>query len=181
MSLASLAINGLLLYLVGRQLKAIQSQIRQADVSVSLDHNRRRSQATIEYWAETLEASSRFQLQVPNDYDLVDDPSLLSAYEEQAVVQYLRLFESLSAGVNMGIFDFETIDRIAGSRIVAIGQGYQAWIDDRRIKRDNVRLYEELEELYKKLERLVRRHSDLTPIDLATSERRLIKVEGGPM
>lgn len=142
-------VNTIVFLLLAFQLRLLRTQIDDARMVAQDDHERRKQQATIEFYAMTLQESARAEQHLPNDYDTAAVAQLDYADPptRRAVISYLRLFESLSAGVNTGVFDLRTIDHIAGGRIIAIHHAYSPYIEGQRSVTNQRRMYEELERL----------------------------------
>ena len=117
------------------------------------DHERRRKQATIEYF-ETM-TSSLFETQAifndklsqlnMNIADLESHPELL-----KGATAVLSAFERLCVGVNTGVFDFDMLDRMAGSYLIFLYSRFTPYIE--KIRKDASRTNS-----YKEFERVVSR------------------------
>jgi hypothetical protein len=57
----------------------------------------------------------------------------------------------MSAAVNLGILDAETVDNSISSRLILAWRQYKEWIWQERVTRGNKRLFEELEKLVESL------------------------------
>ncbi|MGH8910689.1 MAG: DUF4760 domain-containing protein [Egibacteraceae bacterium] len=141
------------------QLRVLRQQVDQARKATELDHQRRKAQATIEFYATTLEKRSQLRATLPYDRDadairiLLERANDETNEVEKPVMEYLGLFELLATGVNTDVFDLATMERIAGGGIRAMAANYKPWIDHRRRKFDSPLLYVELEELAAVLEK----------------------------
>jgi hypothetical protein len=66
---AGIFINLILLLAVIRQLRVLGKQVSQATLATSLDHERRRKQATIDFYASTLQKRAELRDILPADRD----------------------------------------------------------------------------------------------------------------
>jgi hypothetical protein len=140
------------------ELRLLRRQVAQATKSTKLDHERRRMQATIEFYETTLNKRAELRAYLPYDRDAPAVAALIARvlHEDdqagKAITEYLSLFELLAAGVRTGVFDHDVIKRIAGGRIVAITANYRPWIEARRKLYRNPALYQEIEWLAQSFE-----------------------------
>jgi hypothetical protein len=136
------AINAVLLVFVWLQLRAAAKATRR-------DHDRRRRQATIEWFAATLDRRSEFGERLPPDRDPEAIGRHLKKVKGRAdpdIIGYLNVYEMLATAVNMGIHDLEVIHRISGRRVIVMYEAYLPWIEHRRLVMGS-RVYDELETL----------------------------------
>jgi hypothetical protein len=164
-AITALAINFALFLTVILQLRALRQQIKSADSATKADHARRKKQATIEFYAATLEKRSALRSTLPSDRDgeaiaqfLIDAAE--SKRRARDISEYLGLFELLASGVNTGVFDRKVIARMAGGRIRAMVENYRPWIERQRTLLDAPLLYVELEALAEFLTRRVERRRE---------------------
>jgi hypothetical protein len=135
------------------QLRILARQLGQARDATALDHDRRQKQATIDFYAVTLDKMAELRAVLPYDRDEAGVQDMLSRVKGEddqvgkAITEYLSLFELLATGVRTGVFDLSVLERAAGGRIRAIASHYRPWIQQRRELFDNPHLYEELEQL----------------------------------
>ena len=135
---AGLLVNVILLLAAVWQLRALGKQVGHASTATNQDHERRRKQATIDFYASTLQKRSEFRTILPYDRDSASILNLLEQANSEnnqlgkAITEYLNLFELLATGVRTDVFDFSVIERAAGGRIVAIARNYRPWIEQRR-------------------------------------------------
>jgi len=128
-------------------------QVRQAAQAQLRDHDRRRRQATLEFYAETMERRIEWREVLPNDRDaeavaaFVPVPSDTADPANKLLGDYLNYYELIAIGVNLGILDFETIYRVAGTRLIAAFDNYRGWIEGRREYFGSPALFCELEVL----------------------------------
>ncbi len=112
------------------------------------DHERRRKQATIEYFEEMTSklynVQAKFNLkltQLDIDIDMLDtDLELL-----KDATEVLAAFERLCVGVNTNIFDIDILDRMAGSYLIIMYTRFSPYIE--KVRRDSSRInsYKEFE------------------------------------
>jgi hypothetical protein len=133
------------------QLRLLVKQVALAANATRLDHERRRRQATLDFYATTLAKRSELRAVLPYDRNVAGVHALLArAVDEEdeagnAITGYLSLFESLGAGVRDDVYSFPVVEAVAGGRVLAIVENYRPWIEDRRRHFQNPRLYEHLE------------------------------------
>jgi|SRR5665213_2343692 len=132
-------------------------QLRAMRKANDRDHNRRRAQATVEFYEMTL--TKRIALSEDLAYDR-DGESIHEVIQEalagnpklkREISEYLNLMELLATGVDMDTFDFATIERIAGGGIIAIADHYHEWIVSRRNTSDSPTLYVEIDGLAQRI------------------------------
>lgn len=112
------------------------------------DHERRRKQATIEYFedmtSKLYNIQAKFNIkfnQLNIEISMLDtDPELL-----KDATEVLAAFERLSVGVNAKIFDFDILDRMAGSYLVVIYSRFSPYIDKVRRDASRINSYKEFE------------------------------------
>ena len=134
-------------------------QLRQGIAATKLEHMRRRKEATIEFYAGTIEARQELMDTMPRLHDLDGINRLINqamgnprGKAARNIAHYLGLFEMLSVAANTDAFDLELIDRLVGSRILRISEAYAPWIDSRIEKaRPGAQPYGELLRLARQL------------------------------
>ena len=134
------AVNLLLFAFVIVQVRLLRRQVVDAGDAVRMDHDRRKKESTLDFYAGTIDKRSSFREALPNDRDAQAISDLITPLIEQAsnstsnrmVAEYLNYLELLAVGVNLDIYDFETINRLAGGRIIAVANNYAPWIEHRR-------------------------------------------------
>jgi len=144
-SFLGLAVNSALLVMVYRQLTGLGNQVEigraqnEAGLrAVELDHQRRRRQATIDFYAITVEKRSSLGSFLPYDRDrasidvFVDQIGQEHNEKVRGLMEYLDLFEILATGVRLDVFDIEVVEGIATSQIRDMANFYRPWIMERR-------------------------------------------------
>lgn len=114
------------------------------------DHERRRKQATIEYFEamtnKLFEVQAKFNDKISalniEIYMLDTDPSLL-----KDATEILSAFERLSVGVNAKIFDFDILDRMCGSYLIFLYSRFSPYIEKIRKDASRINSYKEFENL----------------------------------
>lgn len=149
-------------------------------VQVHLDHKRRRGQATIETWMGTRDRRRELRLTATKSRETVFDAA--SRDDGVRTLNYwLGDLEFMALGVNTGMFDYETIDRMSGSYLIRTWVWVEPWVMHRREQRQST-LFAEFEEL---AEQLIKDRTDKNtmprdldigmppyqPVDEATSDR----------
>lgn len=151
-------ISNLTLFLVFYlQLKELRQQVHDSRKSTERDHNRRRAQATVEFYEATLAQRFATSSQLPRDRDKDGIAEVIRGAVSgdlnlaHGITEHLNLWELVATGVGMDIFDFETMYRIAGGRVIAMADNYQDWINLRREVLNTETLYIEIEQLASRL------------------------------
>lgn len=150
-ALAADLINVTLFVVFALQLKELKRQVVQSAEATKLDHVRRRAQATIDFYRTTLDKRVSLRESLPDDRDAAGVADLVAEAIEKdesdsahAITDYLTYFEMLATGANAGVFDIDIVERLAGTRILAIVANYKSWIEFRRAKYSQPKLYQEL-------------------------------------
>lgn len=150
---AGVAVNMVLFIVFALQLIELRHQVKQSKDATQLDHARRRAQATIAFYQSTLEKRESLRGVLPYDGDAaaiaaVTSRVMLEGGELQSIITgYIGLFELLAMGINVGVFDIDVLERMAGTRVRALATNYGPWINARREELGHPRLYSELVEL----------------------------------
>lgn len=104
------------------------------------DHERRRKQATIEYFEDITfklyNTQARFNSKFnPQSIDI----AMLDTNSEllKDATEILAAFERLCVGVNTEIFDFDILERMAGSYLIVLYSYFSPYIE--KIRSDNSR------------------------------------------
>ncbi|HEX6686722.1 MAG TPA: DUF4760 domain-containing protein [Candidatus Limnocylindrales bacterium] len=159
---AAIAVNIIAFLAVIWQLRLLAHQNRQSQQAIVQDHDRRRKQATLEFFATTHDRQIEFRKILPNSWSSEEIVALIQKAvngdtdTEKLIAGYLNLYEHFAAGVRAGIFDLEVTNQMAGGRIVAMQRNYQPWIEYRRRLHGVADLYCELEWLGGRLAELRR-------------------------
>jgi len=145
------------------QLRLLAQQIRHTQQATLQDHERRRKQATLEFYASTHDRQAKMIRIMPNVMDVDAIAALIQPAIQEGdgdaaarISSYLTLYEYLAAGVRADVFDLDVINQAAGAQIVAIAQNYLPYIQHRRELHDIPDAFIELEWLGHQLTRLRR-------------------------
>jgi len=141
------------------------AQQREADELV-----RRKRQATIDFYNQTLEFRTRYRDRIPDN----TDPVAVRAFVERALAvpdgpertdlaDFLGYFEMLATAVRLDVLDLETIDALAGQRLMSTFRSYQPYVVARRERTGRTGLYKELEWLARR----IGAHRGLDPAELS--------------
>jgi Domain of unknown function (DUF4760) len=157
-----LAVNVAVLYVLVRQLGAVRDQIAQARDATVAEHDRRRREATIDFYLATMRRRHELRDYLADDRDREAVAHLIEEVRDDgidsekghAVRDYLNLWESLAVGVETDVYALEIADALTGARIVSIAENYQEFIAWRR---DAIEQVGSEEKLYEALERVARR------------------------
>ena len=129
----ALVLNFAALVFVGIELLRARIASRKEDL-------RRAREATLNYYASTLEERNSLRAALP-------DPSKVTPENTRLVTRYLGYWEAFATGVNLGVYDLTCARRIAGSRIEKVWANWKYFIEERRHKSGQPRLYAELQDL----------------------------------
>ena len=149
--MAAVAVNLILFAVVALQLRALRRQVELSERIERGAEARARRQATVEFYAATHARRIRFMR-------LFEDRGLMTADEvcdaaktdievRHQLIDYLNYYEFLAVGVRTETYDYETVRRLASSRIMRIAVGYQPYIQWSRQTQDRPQLFIELERL----------------------------------
>lgn len=172
MDIALLAVNVLLLSVIAwqawearRQAEGARAQAVAVREQTAADHERRKKQATIEYYSNLRSSRRELQAEVEHKFGhdalAASEVVLLLDQEERGeptAIEVIRLIkayftglESLAAGVNLEVFDYQTLRRLGGAHIRTVFRQYRAFVDVSRQRKSQDTLYVELELLHDRL------------------------------
>lgn len=165
------------------QLKELKRQVVQSAEATKLDHVRRRAQATIDFYRTTLDKRIALRESLPHDRDAAGVADFIAKAIEKDdsdsahdITDYLTYFGMFATGVNTGVFDIDIVERLAGTRILAIASNYKSWIDFRRAKYSQPKLYQELAILADEMRE--RRSHEQTALTLAHPVQEALRAVG---
>lgn len=152
------ALTNLILFIVfALQLRIFQQQVRDSKDAIERDHKRRRAQATFEFYEATLNKRSKARTKLARDRDHEGVLEMIAEAKSgnkgltDAITDYLNLMELMATGVLSDTFDLETIERLAGGRIIAISENYRTWFEYRRTTLNSQTIYAEIDELARRI------------------------------
>ncbi|MRH88340.1 DUF4760 domain-containing protein [Nocardia sp. SYP-A9097] len=155
-----IALSGLLVAVCGLiwQVRVFAHQAKGSRLAIdratkeTIDENiRQRQRSTLDFIGTTIERQHALYTKINSDPNFLSKASDHDRQEFMDLRSYLGYLENIAAGVNMGIFDRDVVDRTVGNRLIRAWERYGDWIQDVRRLQHNGRLYEELESLVKKL------------------------------
>lgn len=152
------------------QLSYLRRQIRQAQESTELDHGRRRRQATIEFYATTLDRLQRLREDLPHDRDSAAVEAVtrraLSGDDEanKKIAAYLTMHNLVAVSVRSDVFDVVVIDHLFGGRLLALVANYGPWIEHTRRQLSYPTMYSDLEWL---ADQIAARRAETPPLTSA--------------
>ncbi|MEV4333509.1 DUF4760 domain-containing protein [Streptomyces sp. NPDC049597] len=133
---------------------AVLWQLVMLSRATTLDHDRRRKQATVEYLAATMDRRKELRDEgIPDERDPAAVSALIGRMDAgdrtatRLVYSYLTIYNHLGVGARSDAFDLRVIDQAWGGSVIAIWEGYRPWIERQRRARCEPRLYEDLEHL----------------------------------
>lgn len=118
------------------------------------DHDRRRKQATIEYFDNlTLQLYEKEAMFNEKYNELEVDIAMLDTNAEmhKVAIEVLSAFERLCVGINTGIFDFDILDRMAGSYLINIYTRFSPYIEKKHGDASQASAYVEFENVVNKI------------------------------
>jgi hypothetical protein len=126
--------------------------------SVLSIHERTKKQETIEFYhqisIETRELSRVMSSTFGNDtINITDERFKDNKNMQNCTTRYLSLMERLSVGINMGVYDLKTYNRLSGSLTIRMYNRLSNIIRDKRIERGQPTLYIEFERLAQELKK----------------------------
>lgn len=153
------AVNLLLFVFVIVQVRLLRRQVDEAAASVKLDHDRRKMESTLDFYASTIDRRNAFREVLPNDRDTEGISALVDRVTKEDINSpmnrtlgdYMNYFELLAVGVNMEIYDYDTVSRLAGGRLIAVMANYGLWVDHRRAALGSATLWGEFADLTERL------------------------------
>jgi hypothetical protein len=123
-TIVGLAINGIGIVFVAIQVTLARRQIRDNLRLSAEEAQRRKRQATIDFYMSTMEKVGQWRSVLPGDREKSRiEIFIKAAYGRKgtesrlALASYLGYFEALAVAVRVGIYDLAVLDSIAGSRI----------------------------------------------------------------
>ena len=120
------------------------------------DHERRRKQATIEYFEAMTDRLFDIQAKFNDKLTKQDvEISNLENYPEllKDATAVLSAFERLSVGVNTNVFDFNILNRMAGSYLIFLYTRFSPYIEIIRKDASRQKSYIEFERLIMRIKR----------------------------
>ncbi|MFG1797787.1 DUF4760 domain-containing protein [Nocardia sp. NPDC049149] len=160
-----LALSGLLVAVCGLiwQVRVFAHQVSESRLALdratkeTVDENiRQRQRATLDFIGTTIERQHALYTKINSDSGFLSKASDHDRQEFLDLRSYLGYLENIAAGVNMDIFDQDVVDRTVGNRLIRAWERYGEWIRHARLFQNDERLYEELENLVKRLPPLAR-------------------------
>lgn len=164
---SDLLINGLgllanfcALLFIAVQLAEGRRASRKANAEAASENERRARQATLDYYYNTFVVRQELVRKLPShtepdEVNAAIAKALSGDYPDLRadIKAYLGYFETLSGGVNLGIYDIATIDRLTGSRIINTFNRWRPYVDAVRDQTGSASLYAEFEALADELGR----------------------------
>ena len=132
---------------------------REAQSERATESLRRKREATLDYWSNTLFERHRLLNEVYAQTPSYKIAEVIKKSENDKdlrvrISRLLGYYEMLATGVNLEIYDLLTIKRLSGAMLVATFDNYKPFIDSRRIIKKRPNLYSEFETLIHSLKDL---------------------------
>jgi hypothetical protein len=168
-------VNVVLFSVLVQQLRVLGHQVNDASRGTRMDHERRRKQATVEFYTSMITNRPAVTSVLPYDRDAAAIAEFIERAKVDsdlttAIREHLSLHELLATGIRTDVFDFTVIWLAAGNRIIDIVENYGPWIEERRRILGQPALYLELEMLAKRMHNF-QRYND--PANSAAVDRAL--------
>ena len=157
---AAIVVNIIAFLVVVWQLRLLAHQNRQGQQANTQDHDRRRKQATLEFFAAIHDKQIEFRKTMPNVWASVEIAALIEnalngdIAAEKNIIGYLNMYEHLAAGARTDIFDLDVINQLAGGWLILLERNYRPYIMHLRKIRGEFDVYGELEWQAKTLSKL---------------------------
>jgi hypothetical protein len=151
-ALGSLITNLVVLIFLVVQLAFLRDQIRNAQEVFIVEQQRSNRQSTLEFLAATIERREEIAAQIPSSSSKSEFAQFFTSLDDNPdnrhrLMVLLNYYESLAAGVNVGAFNVEIVDRVVGHTIVRLYDTFCEFIEKRRIQSQSPKAYVELEQL----------------------------------
>jgi hypothetical protein len=151
-------LTGLLALVTGISAAFLWAQLRAARRDAQAIEMRERRQATMQFFADTLDIRRTIALELPEDRDQAGITRLIQrvqsesddAQRERALLnEYLAWWELTASSIHeqVQVFDPSLLELFASGRLVAVWMNYQPFIQAERQRYGDPGLYEELEHL----------------------------------
>jgi len=128
---------------------------------IKADHNRRKKQATIEFYRDISDKCDESLKQVKADFpgsDAIDYYQLKTNVGTfDGIVRYLTLMEEFSVGINTNVFDIKIFNKIARGISIKWFTRFKNVIEHQRIEQNNPDMCIDFEEMVKKLKAIKRK------------------------
>jgi len=151
------------------QVKHARDEIKRGDLQRRHEAERLRCQATLEYARQTLDTRYQVWPELPDDFNAEAVSRFVrkciagtSRANLEAAFGYLGLLETFCIGIDRGIYDIDTADKLYGPRICAVAKNYWNLIEWRRNKTGTSTFYDGLEKVA--IDFAVRRSIILAPL-----------------
>ena len=144
------------------------------------DHERRKKQATIEFYNE-IDKEAFLLESMMIEKGIIGHVPIATINEDvnfkEAVLRYMNLFERFSVGINTGVYDIYVFDRMMGRKVIYRFNSLRAYIEQRRSELNYQYLYNDFEKMieYLKEVRKERFHTENAEKDVAKIEYDVLK------
>jgi hypothetical protein len=137
-------------------LTALVVQIKRAKDAFVAEQDLARKGATMDYIVATTELREQLGEQVPAERDLVKVAQFLHDVEKDEATKsrlqrFMNYWENLAAGTNIGIYDFDIVNRTVGGTVITLWNVYGDYARRERTTRNRPEIYVEIEMLSEKL------------------------------
>jgi Domain of unknown function (DUF4760) len=145
------AVTGVvLLIFVVIQLRLLSKQLEETRQQFANEQKRLKQISTLENMNETTQYRHQLSRQMPLEYDSdavkrFIESAKSNLEDRQLLGSYLNYYENLAAGINIGVYDLDIVDRTVGSLMLRVFDRYEPYIRYVRKKDAAPAAYAELE------------------------------------
>jgi hypothetical protein len=153
-------LTGLLALVTGVSAAFLWAQLRAARHDAQAIELRERRQATMQFFADTLDIRRTMPLDLPEDRDQAGIARLIQRVqgdsedhrERSLLNEYLAWWELTASSIHdeVQVFDPRLLELFANGRLIAVWRNYEPFIQAERQRYGEPGLYEELEHLAKR-------------------------------
>ena len=160
---ATLAVNAVGLTFVAIQVILARRQILQSQEQLAVENLRLSRQATISFYHSTVDIRTKWRSVMPSDWDAVAVRTFVAEAFDEAptdgtkmnyLVDYFAYMEGLAVAIAAGAYDLDTLDALAGDRLIALSENYRPFFERSRATLATPALYVEFEWLGERLREL---------------------------
>ncbi|GAA4785634.1 hypothetical protein GCM10023200_19470 [Actinomycetospora chlora] len=160
-------VNFFALLFVAGQVAVANRQLRNAQATTDVDIRRRKRQATIDYFANTVEYRNRLAKGLPDPRDAreVERTSRRALAQGEkskrfrSIIAYLDFYEALAVAVAGDVYDLEVLNAVDGGTFRDISRSYQPFFRAVRTSSARNSWYVELEWLGEQIVKLRGEHN----------------------
>lgn len=127
-------------------------------VKIVLDYYRNKKQSTIEFY--NLISTESYKLYDEMGEDNIDLTIIYKDADlEKSISRYLGRLERLAVGINSGIYDFKTLDKMCGQYLIERYKQFENYINEKRESGVYPYCYKEFQKLVERIVKDRQKHS----------------------